>query len=65
LGAASGNQRIMSGNDQHELQRGLKPRQTRSSCSSSGAIALFVYLLIAVAELRMRRQLEREGSNRL
>ena len=28
--------------------------------NSSGAVALFVYLLIAVAQLRMRRQLERE-----
>jgi GABA permease len=33
--------------------------------NSSGAIALFVYLLIAVAELRMRRQLEREAPERL
>jgi GABA permease len=33
--------------------------------NSSGAIALFVYLLIAVAELRMRRQLEREEPERL
>jgi GABA permease len=33
--------------------------------NSSGAIALFVYLLIAVAELRMRRQLEREASHKL
>lgn len=29
--------------------------------NSSGAIALFVYLLIAVAQLRMRRQLERDA----
>ena len=33
--------------------------------NSSGAIALFVYLLIAVAELRMRRRLEREAPERL
>jgi len=33
--------------------------------NSSGAIALFVYLLIAVAQLRMRRQLERESPERL
>ena len=33
--------------------------------NSSGAVALFVYLLIAVAELRMRRQLEREAPERL
>src|SRR3954452_9762161 len=33
--------------------------------NSSGAIALFVYLLIAVSELRMRRQLEREAPERL
>jgi L-asparagine transporter-like permease len=33
--------------------------------NSSGAIALFVYLLIAVAELVMRRQLEREAPERL
>jgi GABA permease len=33
--------------------------------NSSGAVALFVYLLIAVAELRMRRRLEREAPQRL
>src|SRR3954453_23695920 len=33
--------------------------------NSSGAIALFVYLLIAVAELVMRRRLEREAPERL
>jgi GABA permease len=33
--------------------------------NSSGAIALFVYLLIAVSELRMRRRLEREAPDRL
>src|SRR3954447_17320655 len=33
--------------------------------NSSGAIALFVYLLIAVAELVMRRRLEREAPDRL
>jgi GABA permease len=33
--------------------------------NSSGAIALFVYLLIAVSELRMRRTLEREAPDRL
>ena len=33
--------------------------------NSSGAIALFVYLLIAVSELRMRRTLEREAPERL
>ncbi len=33
--------------------------------NSSGAVALFVYLLIAVAQLRMRRQLEREAPERL
>jgi GABA permease len=33
--------------------------------NSSGAIALFVYLLIAVAQLRMRRRLEREAPERL
>ena len=33
--------------------------------NSSGAIALFVYLLIAVAQLRMRRQLEREAPEKL
>ena len=33
--------------------------------NSSGAVALFVYLLIAVAQLRMRRQLERESPERL
>ena len=33
--------------------------------NSSGAVALFVYLLVAVAQLRMRRQLEREAPERL
>ena len=33
--------------------------------NSSGAIALFVYLLIAVSELRMRRTLKREAPERL
>jgi GABA permease len=33
--------------------------------NSSGAIALFVYLLIAVAQLRMRRRLEHEAPERL
>jgi GABA permease len=33
--------------------------------NSSGAIALFVYILIAVSELRMRRRLEREAPDRL
>ena len=33
--------------------------------NSSGAIALFVYILIAVSELKMRRQLEREAPERL
>jgi GABA permease len=33
--------------------------------NSSGAVALFVYLLIAVAELRMRRRLEGEAPQRL
>ncbi|QIN77830.1 amino acid permease [Rubrobacter marinus] len=33
--------------------------------NSSGAVALFVYLLIAVSELRMRRRLEREDPERL
>src|SRR3954454_17167804 len=33
--------------------------------NSSGAIALFVYLLIAVSELVMRRRLEREAPERL
>ena len=33
--------------------------------NSSGAIALFCYLLIAVAELRMRRRLEAEAPERL
>ena len=33
--------------------------------NSSGAIALFVYLLIACSELRMRRRLEREAPERL
>jgi GABA permease len=33
--------------------------------NSSGAVALFVYLLIAVSELRMRRQLEAEAPERL
>ena len=33
--------------------------------NSSGAIALFVYILIAVSELQMRRQLEREAPERL
>jgi GABA permease len=33
--------------------------------NSSGAVALFVYLLIAVAELRMRRRLERDAPERL
>ena len=32
--------------------------------NSSGAVALFCYLLIALAELRMRRQLERRGARR-
>jgi GABA permease len=33
--------------------------------NSSGAVALFCYVLIACAELRMRRQLEREAPERL
>jgi GABA permease len=33
--------------------------------SASGAIALFVYLLIAISELMMRRRLERESPERL
>jgi GABA permease len=33
--------------------------------NSSGAIALFVYILIAVSELKMRRTLEREAPERL
>jgi GABA permease len=33
--------------------------------NSSGAILLFIYLLIAVSELRMRRRLEREAPERL
>jgi len=33
--------------------------------NSSGAVALFCYLLIAVAELRMRRTLEAEAPERL
>jgi GABA permease len=33
--------------------------------NSSGAVALFVYLLIAVSELRMRRRLEREDPEKL
>ena len=33
--------------------------------NSSGAIALFVYLLIAVSELKMRRTLEREAPEKL
>jgi GABA permease len=33
--------------------------------NSSGAVALFVYLLIAVAQLRMRSRLEREAPERL
>jgi GABA permease len=33
--------------------------------NASGAIALFVYLLIAISELRMRRRLEREAPERL
>src|SRR3954454_15487027 len=33
--------------------------------NSSGAVALFCYVLIAVAELRMRRTLEREAPERL
>jgi GABA permease len=33
--------------------------------NSSGAVALFVYLLIAVAELRMRSRLERDAPERL
>jgi GABA permease len=33
--------------------------------NSSGAVALFCYVLIAVAELRMRRRLEREDPERL
>ena len=33
--------------------------------NASGAIALFVYLLIAISELVMRRQLEREAPERL
>ena len=33
--------------------------------NSSGAVALFCYLLIALAELRMRRRLEREAPERL
>jgi GABA permease len=33
--------------------------------NSSGAVALFVYLLIAISELRMRRRLESEAPDRL
>jgi GABA permease len=33
--------------------------------NASGAIALFVYLLIAISELVMRRRLEREAPERL
>ena len=33
--------------------------------NSSGAVALFVYLLIAVSQLRMRARLEREDPERL
>ena len=33
--------------------------------NSSGAIALFVYVLIACSQLRMRRRLEREAPERL
>jgi GABA permease len=33
--------------------------------NASGAIALFVYLLIAISELRMRRRLEREAPDRI
>jgi GABA permease len=33
--------------------------------NSSGAVALFCYVLIALAELRMRRRLEREDPERL
>ena len=33
--------------------------------NSSGTIALFVYLLIAVSQLRMRARLEREAPERL
>ena len=33
--------------------------------NSSGAVALFCYILIALAELRMRRQLEAEAPERL
>jgi GABA permease len=33
--------------------------------NSSGAIALFVYTLIAISELRMRRQIERDAPERL
>jgi GABA permease len=33
--------------------------------NSSGAVALFVYLMIAISELRMRAQLEREDPERL
>ncbi len=33
--------------------------------NSSGAVALFVYLLIAISELVMRRRLEREAPERL
>ena len=33
--------------------------------NSSGAIALFVYVLIACSQLKMRRQLEREAPERL
>ena len=33
--------------------------------NSSGAVALFCYVLIACAELRMRRRLEREAPERL
>ena len=33
--------------------------------NSSGAVALFCYVLIAVAELRMRRRLEAEAPERL
>jgi GABA permease len=33
--------------------------------NSSGAVALFVYLLIAISELRMRARLEREDPEKL
>jgi GABA permease len=33
--------------------------------NSSGAVGLFIYLLIALSQLRMRRQLEREAPDRL